>query len=556
MPVLFYSILILAVVPLIRLTKNLVIVSSQIMSPATTIPDAMPNNASSSHRLLMESLSATMESLWNVASVDSMDLNESGRDIDPCNTSSCSNVSSNTSMVFTNLLEQYRQTRDVYLHRRMMRAFLDHLPTFDGNDFVTDAIIGEDENSLTTRVKSTTPPMIIITPSNEEIEQQRLEQQRVLGEIQNLVQEIRSATVKRDTQYAAFVARREELQRMVDDLRQSTHGEEDDDDVAMAEEDVDETVIAEQEQRWLALQEQCAAMRSEIQSVEAQSADLEAEIAKLNESGLSLRMEQEFKGKTIQELSNENANLEEELSRWREMESFYNSLVMILEELIGIRIISVDKSPVDSGTLVLTVEIAEKFRLAINLQVDKRRPNHLNVVSATFINPVIIQIGAGLTLTVPDPTELVSLADRMPNGDNLRFILRETSAQIRAAEVRGKELAVLQEVALTKIGTPLLTNMGCTEQEVVCSLNREQISVVLRLSPDCPLLAGSVTISQMVGLGGWDEALIQEIRDMVSKEEFHRPVDVIKAIQVEIARREETEGFKLPETPFLPMRRP
>ena len=78
---------------------------------------------------------------------------------------------------------------------------------------------------------------------------------------------------------------------------------------------------------------------------------------------------------------------------------------------------------------------------------------------------------------------------------------------------------------------------GESDQEVICSLNEEQVSVLLRLTPDCPFVLGSVYIDQLVGLGGWEQDLLDQMKDRVNDEKFDNPITLIKYLQKEIQKR-------------------
>jgi len=144
--------------------------------------------------------------------------------------------------------------------------------------------------------------------------------------------------------------------------------------------------------------------------------------------------------------------------------------------------------------------------------------------------------------------------------------------RITATEQRLQDLALLQTEALTKIGKygnnhdqpsdDDNANMAAgavvavSYQEVVCSLNYAQMTAVLRLTPDCPMVPGSVFLDQLVGLGGWDTALVQRIHDKICHETrlYSSPVAVVRALKAEIRRLQQEEGLVLPETPKMPVR--
>ena len=222
--------------------------------------------------------------------------------------------------------------------------------------------------------------------------------------------------------------------------------------------------------------------------------------------------------------------------------------------------------------VLVRIRVMEKHDVEITLRSSPEKSGGMRVADAKFLTPTVVRApvdttAAGtdeneeeaekkvLKLTIPPLNDLVRLCGMFPQGEDLRFLVRETMARIRMIEARVVELAVLHNNVLTKIGTFHHDNegFGGEEQEVVCSLN-ECITVVLRLTADCPNVPGSVYISQMVGVGGWDDATVKNIQDTVAAQEFRTPLAVIQAIQSEISRLEK-EGLSLPKTPMLSLRR-
>jgi hypothetical protein len=285
----------------------------------------------------------------------------------------------------------------------------------------------------------------------------------------------------------------------------------------------------------------------------------------------------------LRQLQQKNAELQASLDKNMEIKNYYDNFRLYLEEVTGIRILAVESANVDDGiehentasggALKLIVELLKEFRVAIILKV--RHRDTVSIEKATFVNPE-----SALILTSPTPAadenlppvqirippldDLVKITNnntasssfRRP-GDNLRFLLRETIARITAIQARVQELTELQTMALTKIGSMHSSpnnsdGFGGEDQEVVCSLDRESMTVVLRMTPDCPLIAGSVYIDQLVGLGGWDTEIVQQIQRQVNTIPEKSPVQVLRNLQQEIQRRQLEEGLVLPPTPKVP----
>ena len=181
------------------------------------------------------------------------------------------------------------------------------------------------------------------------------------------------------------------------------------------------------------------------------------------------------------------------------------------------------------------------------------------ISNATIKGPAVTENGQSrVQLDIPDLTDIVRVSNnRQWQDDNLQFVVREIIARCTIIERRVVLLSDLQSIVVTKIGrlydSDSESSFGGEDQEVVCSFNDEQITVLLRLTPDCPLVRGSVYIDQMVGFGGWDPEEVDKLKDSVNAKGFKDPVSLIRTLQDDIHQLQET-GVKFPLTPSLPKR--
>ena len=164
-----------------------------------------------------------------------------------------------------------------------------------------------------------------------------------------------------------------------------------------------------------------------------------------------------------------------------------------------------------------------------------------------------------VSITIPPLDDLVSLAANLEPGQDLRFVLRESLARVRTLSARMNELAYLRTKYLTKITNPaknkVLYGFGGEDQEILCSLD-SQITVVIRLTANCPILKGSAYIQRIVGCGGWESAVLQKIKSKVNEHRPSGPVDLMETLVDEIARVVKEDNIKIPGTPnALPRRR-
>jgi hypothetical protein len=163
-----------------------------------------------------------------------------------------------------------------------------------------------------------------------------------------------------------------------------------------------------------------------------------------------------------------------------------------------------------------------------------------------------------VSITIPPLDDLVSLAKNLEPVHDLRFVLRETLSRIRILSNRMNELATLRTKYLTKITDPANNKVhygfGGEDQEILCSLD-SQVTVVLRLTPDCPILRGSAYIQRIIGCGGWDDAVLHRIKDNVNEKRFCGPVDLMDSLVEEIESVVKEQGIEIPKTPVLPRRK-
>ena len=496
------------------------------------------------------------------------------------------------SSVDASLLERYRQARDVYLQRRVLHSLFEHVETFQVDE------------------RTGKPRFVKPSLSEEGEESDILEEELVVSKLQACVQRIQDRHMELQVQFAAFATKRDELEQMVHEVAATAGDDEDDDDdvvvdplmMTISTDDgeniiVDEVALQEQEEKLVVLQQRKAALETQIRNVDKENLQVQKSIKSATKDALekstgaaaaasssSSMMEDIFSPETVAQLQEQNIKMEADLYQLEEIHEFYKHLTQIVEELGGIRILSIQQQQqqvVPEGEqgnakeeLSLTVLVYGTHKIQLRLQVDDTRKRttlgrtsnseNLKVVHATFLSSTMLQSNnknkstPAVQLRIPDLMDLVGLAEKLAPGENLRFVVREASARIRTLQARVEELSELQTmVPVTKI-YPIqnITSFGGDDQEVICSLEKEQISVLLRMTPDCPLVKGSVYIAQLVGVGGWDNAVVADIEEQVNAlEEYRRPVDVIRAVKKEIQRRQEHEGLQLPPTPTLPARR-
>ena len=541
---------------------------------------------------------------------------------------------------------RYKAARNTYLRQRTAQLFLEHLQTFDGENF--------------------TFPQQLLTEEAEADLRRREEQAR-----SDLAAISRGAEEKLDrvrAKYRALVERREELARTVAEMEQSgdlaANDDVHDDDIteemqmggggeggagdglalgqlsqnsaatdanahADADADIDDEQMAAQEERLASLIERKAELEARLRRLQTQRALVDADVVHNRRVVAELRGRNSSGGSSGNGAGHEMANdadaevVDEEdmddiedpaayieqieertaatlraAAEMRDAADWYDGMREALEELGGMRILGIEQVQDDAANtstsanaaspsaIVVKFELLDEHHLEVQLSseiVAGRRAagrksggagEVLRVASAKITTSTTVTssrpapsaadgsaaAGAGaVEVHIRQPTDLVELAANLAPVDDLRFVVRETQARIRAATLRSEELAVLRGSYLTRIGP---APRDAEEQEVVCSLS-QGITVVLRLCGDCPLTEGSVYIGNIVGVGGWKQSDLDGVKRAVSKKAFASPVTLMDSLKQEIMRvtthgmrgEEEDKTIELPKTPVLPTRR-
>jgi len=311
--------------------------------------------------------------------------------------------------------------------------------------------------------------------------------------------------------------------------------------------------------------------------------------------------------KATKQITEKTKITETEISKLQNMSEWYNSIREVMEELSDLKIISVEHAPPPSSSSDQKEEEEEEEELVVQLKLldvhilriglgptattDKKNSSPLRVMNASLVTSSILtdamfkydsddddnndattttptnenknpnstkkspQEKATVSLTIPPLDDLVHQSSTyLKPPHDIQFVIRESMARIRSFTSRVVELGILRTRYLTQIqsisSSSTSSSSSPLDQEVVCTLNA-QITVVLRLTPDCPTLPNSVYVDQIVGVGGWSRKDLEEMKDVVNGKGCFGPVSLMEELVREIERRE----ANVPRTPTLPLRR-
>lgn len=436
-----------------------------------------------------------------------------------------------------NIEERYEKARDEYLHKRFYQLFYEHLSTFDGN----------------------TVPVPDV-PSHKEC----LELRELHVQAQHKLEETAKGVYENyqvlQSKFETFARRREEIARMIVDMEESVFDEDDKENEDM---DINEQDLVAEEQKCIAL----AKRKNELLLLLTRTkADIANKENKLNETTAALEGIRNANvhlpivtHSNLEAFEAETDIMERQITKYKEMADWYNGMRTVTEELTGVKIISVTNAE-NGKDILLTVQLLGAHQLEIRLKPDPRRQSNLLLQGTTFLTPTLIKAPlvedtSPLELRIPSMDDLIHLSGNMGPIEDLRFLLREAVARISITIARVNELSVLRQKYLTKIGMRNNSghSFGGEDQEVVCSIN-EGVTVVLRLTPDCPIVNGSVYVDQIVGVSGWDQEVLEALKENLNEVRHQGPVKLMDALKAELIRLQEEGAVSLPETPTMPKR--
>ena len=471
----------------------------------------------------------------------------------------------------SDVADRYKQTRNEYLKRRFQQLVRQSLDKYDG-----------------------TTESLPVPPSDQDKENLLQRRAELKERLREALLDVHGNNTALRSQYKTFCERREELSTRFstvekeiaeignpqNDEPSGDRGEQavpmdtSDSSIVVTEEDIakEDRTLAELTQRRSELEEELAETKAELAKEEARLEDARQNL----EEARQLRQEIDPDGPTsIDQLEGKAQQLEEETVRLQEMSAWYKGAIGFLEKLSDLRVVGTAR---EDDALTLQIEIMGKHIVQIRMTPTDKRGQHV-VSEATFVgsktvgssvpvpNETTTKDGAAKNITnasntasfdmeIPGLEDLVKVAAQFEPAEGIKFIVQETKARIRALGQRANELSTLRTRYLTKIGRLYYPadGFGGEDQEVVCSLEDEGITVVLRLTPDCPIVRGSVYIDQIVGLGGWKEDSLSAVKDSINNALPRSPVKLVEMLTAKIKSLVDDGKVELPNTPLLPLR--
>ena len=443
------------------------------------------------------------------------------------------------------IASRYEKARNEYLRRRIQQVFYQHLESFDGT-------------------KKTMPEV----PTEEERKELEKERQEIQARLKDSMLGVHGKFQEMKSKYALLCSRREELATMLKEA-ETTYEEQDstlDGSVTLPldnKENVTEEDLIEQNNKLNQLSEKRAQLESELARLEAQTT-IEKERARETEDKLiELRARRKAAkpsaGESIEDVERETEQLRSKVEKLEGISEWYGGALLLMERLTSIKVLNADHLPDENNDMKFTLRLLEKHDMYVRLTPNTKNGKY-RVAAAGFRERQVIEKSTAegdscVKIQVPHLKDLVKLCSDMEPGEGIRFLVQETTTRIRAMTSRADDLAHLRTKFLTKICDLHHSeeSFGGEDQEVVCSLE-EGVTVVLRLTPDCPLRKGSVYIDQIVGVGSWDEGTLNEAKDSINSLQSKCTLEIMNALSERIKHLQKEGGISLPNTPVLPAR--
>lgn len=502
-------------------------------------------------------------------------------------------------------LQKYKSARETYIQQRTSEMFLDLLKQYDpvSNTFPLPTEPTDEErqalqvrkenilNSIRDTMKNVNEEMRTVQAEYGQLEEKREEFVQIVEGME-----------------------RSERQNRMNGGSDPMDEEEDDDDATAEDGEITEEDVAEQEDRLEELQQRKIEMENRLRSVRAQILDVEDDCHRTKQVVNQIREKTgraplDWRGFTTtdgndnsvdnndveyislgQGVENEIAEMQEKAAELKQSADFYDGIRELMEELGGVKILSSStlEEREGKGGFTLTLMLLGSHILEIVLKklslddslsvvnaklttsttfpIPETRPEEMNEDTANLtetINQSLSNVSLSkimsqkqtVSIAIPPLDDLVKWSRSLESSQGIRFVLVETMARIRTLDARVSELTHLRSNYAAQVydieSSPESSRFGGAEQEVVCAIN-EGITVALRLGVDCPLVPGSVYISELFGVGGWEEEKLVALKKVVEERRCKGPVEVMEVMIDEIRKRRNKDGWAIPLTPSLP----
>ena len=422
------------------------------------------------------------------------------------------------------LIARYEQLREGMLKSNVEREVLDHVMNHDITESPTD--VSEEELA---EIENQRKEM---TKSFESLADQMLAQERELHSNYELLQE-----------------RKEQLRNMLDDFKQKM----DEDDEEWTLKDLEQSMLTANEDDGIS-DEDLAKQEEELNELQREKMELEAELDKLQSETDLLKQQNPAWVQTLPEdddinaLEKENEELERQLSKIAGIKEDYTNRRILLEELSGVEIVSVEEEDGQQASQLLHVNIQLLREFPLRVTLTRNAEGNDVIQSASFVEPTEgAQYKDPNHVYFPPLDDLISKAQtfntqvRLPGlakgRGGFRFLVHSAMARLEIRNDRMAELELLRK----NFGCQVHVHQNPNDpedhlfQKVTCQmLWKEQnvnVTAHLRMTPDCPRVEGSVFLESLqCEKHQW---AIQMLSSQLQGEQsrFSSPIQLVRELQ-------------------------
>jgi hypothetical protein len=409
------------------------------------------------------------------------------------------------------LLERYINLRDDYLQKSVENTVVKHITTFDGTKFDV--------------------------PEHTSIDAKELQAHKhdVQGKLQQLARQVQTNQEQLQADFARLQERKEDLRKMLEEYERDNDTndtsfqldtEEQDNEPPVEEEDLQ----AEQE-RLLALQQRKKELLAKLHSLQEEHRNVELANTEL-EANLGTRS---YENHVVAEIEQENKVLQETIANNQEMATYFETMRLVTEEINGLRILNVEEGLDKQVDVLMKVEILQRHCMEIGLETDAQTRG-LRVAFARLVTPSVVKVdiptdtSSTINLPIPVMDDLVLLAQPQPRSKALAFVIQEAIARIEMIHERAEELRLIHQDPSFRIEKSSSTSnsFGRCDHEVIVYLPEFDVKVLVRMTPDCPRLAGSTFLDQISGpRSDGLKPVLQTSRRMKAK----RPITLLRTLK-------------------------
>ncbi|KAL7577048.1 hypothetical protein ACA910_006789 [Epithemia clementina (nom. ined.)] len=436
-------------------------------------------------------------------------------------------------MALPALLERYEKLREGYLESQIRQGVLEHLKTHDWNTLPSDGSENlphlQAKHAQMTRALRATAQRMITTQQALQVDYKLLQQRR--EELREMLNEFRckEGADEHDFSFASDVE---------NSLRSSDERDDEEDDEAVQRD------MAEQEELLLSLQKRKMELQAQLDGLQKEAVIIGKENMKL-ETNLA----------TIEDtdvLEKENADLQKQLERLSTIKSEYDHRRLILEELAGIQIESIEEQERSEDTSAVIIQVTllliREYRLRATLDCPPRQA--IRITDVHFLpdsNP------GGLYL--PPLNDLLPTAqnycpgillplDQSSHSAGFRFLVHQALGRLETYKDRQAEIDELRNICRVEVRRNPSDPEDHLFQKVVCVFPWEvkdaEVTAVLRLTPDCPCVSGSLFLESL----SCPATSLAHLQARVQSQQSNcaSPLKLVKSLQASLA----TNDWKQP----------